>query len=130
MTERAMELVSGLIRGHQSDGRCRYDAAAKAELVRRCLHPGVSVAAMALAHGVNANLLRKWITQSVRQGAAGDVQRATLLPVIAPPVGAMRPSTTGDARIEIVLPAATIRLCGEVSARSLQLAIDCLSRRS
>lgn len=34
----------------------------KQGLVAQC-HPGVSVSAIALAHGVNANLLRRWINQ-------------------------------------------------------------------
>jgi transposase len=33
----------------------------KEELVRACSEPGVSVAGVALANGVNANLLRKWM---------------------------------------------------------------------
>jgi transposase-like protein len=55
-------VLSGLVVGRMRDGRCRYDPQVKQELVRRCLQPGVSVAAMAMRHGVNANLLRKWIT--------------------------------------------------------------------
>jgi transposase len=37
--------------------------AAKRELVAACLKPGISVARMAYEHGINANLLRKWITK-------------------------------------------------------------------
>ncbi len=59
MTERTVDLVPGLIRGHKRDGRCIYDRKAKRELVRRCLQPGVSVAGLVLAHGINANLLHK-----------------------------------------------------------------------
>jgi len=33
----------------------------KEELVRACGEPGISVAGIALANGVNANLLRKWM---------------------------------------------------------------------
>jgi transposase len=64
MTERAVELVPELIRGQGRDGRCKHDPSTKAELMRRCLQPGVSVGAMALAHGVNANLVRWWIVMS------------------------------------------------------------------
>lgn len=60
--ENDSEVLSGLVLGRIRDGRCRYDPQVKQELVRRCLQPGVSVAAMAMRHGVNANLLRKWIT--------------------------------------------------------------------
>ena len=48
---------------HLRDGRRRFDAQAKRELIEACLQPGVSVAGLALAHGVNANLLRKWISR-------------------------------------------------------------------
>ena len=33
----------------------------KDELVRACSEPGISVAGIAMANGVNANLLRKWM---------------------------------------------------------------------
>jgi transposase len=58
MAERVLDVVPGLVKGQESDGRCVYDAAAKRELVRRCHQSGTSVAALALAHGINANLLR------------------------------------------------------------------------
>lgn len=58
------EVLSGLVVGHKRDGRCRYDPDVKQELVRRCLAPGVSVARMAMQHGINANLLRLWIMKS------------------------------------------------------------------
>lgn len=44
-------------------GRCCYDPAGKRALIEACLRPGMSVARMALENGVNANLLRKWITR-------------------------------------------------------------------
>ena len=43
------------------NGRRRYEAESKRSLARACLQPGVSLAGMALKHGVNANLLRKWV---------------------------------------------------------------------
>jgi transposase-like protein len=38
----------------------------KQAIVAACLEPGASVAGVALAHGVNANLVRKWIAKSRR----------------------------------------------------------------
>lgn len=35
----------------------------KTDLVARCRQPGTSVSAVAQAHGVNANLLRRWMKQ-------------------------------------------------------------------
>ena len=46
------------------NGRRRYEAASKERLVAACLEPGVSVSRLALDHGVNANLLRKWIKKN------------------------------------------------------------------
>ena len=43
------------------DGRRRYDERGKRALVEAALRPGMSVARLAQEHGVNANLLRKWI---------------------------------------------------------------------
>ena len=57
--ENDSEVLSGLVLGRLRDGRCRYDPQAKQELVRRALQPGVSVARMAMQHGVNANLRKR-----------------------------------------------------------------------
>ena len=57
-----------------SSGRRRrrtFDPAFKAELVAACQYPGVSVAAIALEHGLNANLLRRWVTEHERYGYHG-----------------------------------------------------------
>lgn len=69
------EVLSGLVVGHKRDGRCRYDPQVKQELIRQCMMPGVSVARMAMQHGINANLLRTWITKSQSRKAI-TVQRA------------------------------------------------------
>lgn len=38
-----------------------YGAEFKAQVLAECQQPGASVAAIALAHGLNVNLLRKWL---------------------------------------------------------------------
>lgn len=40
----------------------------KTDLVTMCRQPGVSVSAVAQAHGVNANLLRRWMKQYPADG--------------------------------------------------------------
>lgn len=47
----------------------------KDELVRACSEPGISVAGIALANGVNANLLRKWM--QARGVTAPNLRRRT-----------------------------------------------------
>lgn len=44
--------------------RRRHSAEFKAEIVAACRRPGVSSAAVALAHSINANLLRRWVRES------------------------------------------------------------------
>ncbi len=41
--------------------RTSYPKPLKAQIVQECLPPGVSMASVALRHGINANLVRKWI---------------------------------------------------------------------
>ena len=52
------------------NGHRRYDAASKERLVSACLRPGSSISGLALAHGVNANLLRKWVGKRLAEGPA------------------------------------------------------------
>jgi transposase len=67
MTENPTELSQRLVVGHKRDGRSCYDKEAKRELIEACLRPGVAVARMGSQHGINANLLRTWITRYRRQ---------------------------------------------------------------
>ena len=62
-----------------SNGKRVYVHEFKLALVRRCLQPRVSVAAVALEHGVNANLLRKWIDK--HRGEVVVENAPVLLPV-------------------------------------------------
>ena len=76
--------VVGVLR----NGRRRYDPISKRRLVEACLQPGASLAGLALRHGVNANLLRKWVAGQQRQQrncvAVGAIDRATemFVPVV------------------------------------------------
>ena len=44
--------------------RRRHSQQFKAEVVGACRQPGVSIAAIALANGLNANLLRRWVVDA------------------------------------------------------------------
>ena len=66
--------------------RARYSDEFKRQVVTACQAPGVSKAAIALANGLNANMLRRWVVESTR---ASNGQLATvaksLPPVLADP---------------------------------------------
>lgn len=57
--------------------RRKHTEAFRAEVVLAAQQPGVSVASVALKHGLNANLVRRWVVASERAaqsapGSAGD----------------------------------------------------------
>lgn len=49
--------------------RRRHSAEFKASVVRACRQPGVSMAAVALANGLNATMLRKWVMNAEQASA-------------------------------------------------------------
>ncbi|WP_273994477.1 IS66-like element accessory protein TnpA [Burkholderia thailandensis] len=68
------------------DGKRRFDRRTKQWLVEACLEPGASVAGLALRHGVNANLLRKWIKlhqQQLAESTAPLTAESPFVPVVA-----------------------------------------------
>ena len=141
MIDRSIEIIPNLIRGQKRNGRCIYDRAAKRELICRCLHPGVSLAGMALAHGLNANLLRKWVVAYAREHGIPTTIRdrrrreAVLLPVRSVPEATTPqrtievPRADPEPGIEIVVAGGTIRIQGRIDAMQLRIVIDCLAGR-
>ena len=81
MSEHVAELKRRLIVGHKRDGRACYDWQAKQELIAAGLRPGVSVARLALEHGINANLLRTWIRKHLDRQ---DLLHHSGMPTVAP----------------------------------------------
>lgn len=56
--------------------RRRHSVFFKAEAVGACQQPGASVAAVALARGLNANLLRRWVQEAERGDAPIAIRSA------------------------------------------------------
>jgi len=83
----------------------------KARLIAACQHPGVSVAAIAQAHQLNANLLRRWLREA---------ERASLPPVASPALPSI-PQTFVPVRVEPHLSAEPIRL--ELGSETLRVAV-------
>jgi transposase len=113
------------------NGKRVYAHEFKLGLVRRCLEPGVSVSAVALEHGINTNLLRKWIDK--HRDCAGAC-RTPLLPVTIttpqPAPSLTPPPREGDSFIEVEVFGARLTLHGAVDARQLRVVLDALSRRT
>lgn len=65
MVATGTQSVSGLVRRLESDGRHDYhDREDKLTILREALTQGASLAKGALRHGINANLLHKWIAHA------------------------------------------------------------------
>ena len=73
---------------HSTTRQRRYHSPEfKASVVALC-QPGVSTSGVALAHGVNANLLRRWVKQFRNDGLSVPAARPvnTMIPISVSPV--------------------------------------------
>jgi transposase len=108
--------------------RRTHSAALKRQLVEKTLRPGASVAAIALEHRLNTNLLFKWRRDHLRE-LARQAPAPRMLPVMleTSPIttDAVRPRVT-PGLIEIELAAGRIRLKGAVDVESLRAVLDLL----
>jgi transposase len=69
-----------------------YTAQFKAELVAACGQPGVSIAALAGQHAMNANVLHRWLKEHHRSGRHQlAVHSAATAPAAASPLAAFIP---------------------------------------
>jgi transposase-like protein len=86
--------------------RRRYSEGFKAEVVAACNGTGVSIAAIALAHGLNANLLRRWTDQAEGRlpkglpGRPADLQPAAA-PAFVPVALETRNTHSAEIRVEV-----------------------------
>src|SRR5690606_28436405 len=90
----------------------------KAEMVAASQQPGVSVAGLALANGLNANMLRRWIREHV-DGANSSSDRPTI--------------SCGPSFVPVPMndtPAQTcqLQLQGKTVSATLTLPVDALDR--
>lgn len=121
-------------------GRRTYSDEYKREVMQRCRQPGASVSAIALAHGLNANLLRKWLRQRPSTLLKPSRKPApVLLPVTidattadSPTIDAMtsrprRGLTT--AGIEIEIHGARIQVRGVIEVEALRNVLRALEQR-
>jgi transposase len=126
MTEKESELSRPLVVGHKRDGRSCYDPMAKRELVAACLRPGVSVARLALQHGVNANLLRTWIGSYRQKPETAVATRAQSNAFVA--VVPTRAIPCDSAGIRATLPNGVKLDLSGMDADAMATVLNCLVR--
>jgi transposase len=64
------------------NGRRRFDQSSKDRLVAACLEPGASVSKLAREHGVNANLVWKWIRKHTQAHPLSPSSTSAFIPVV------------------------------------------------
>jgi transposase len=95
--------------------RRQHDAALKAQILAECERPGASIAAVAMAHGINANLVHKWRGRAMqRQRKAVVAPASSFVPVPMSTAG-IAPVTT-ELRIELRRGSVTATVSWPMSA--------------
>lgn len=76
-----MQQLAAGVRQIDASGRRWYTSEFKQGIVAACRAPGASISRIAVEHGLNPNLVRKWLDKAAGVGSTDNVTR--LLPVIA-----------------------------------------------
>jgi transposase len=116
--------------------RRRFSAEFKRGVVEETLVPGASVAAIAMRHRLNANLLFKWRRNHQRRTALQPLKAAKMLPVrieaastVVPIIRHTPSRKLTRGWIEIEYAEVKIRVRGAVDAEALRVVLEALSGR-
>jgi transposase-like protein len=74
--------------------RSSYPKPFKAQVVQECLQPGATISSVAITHGINANVIRKWLPLYRDQSASA-------LPAFVPLRASPKRSAEASAIIEL-----------------------------
>jgi transposase-like protein len=101
--------------------RRRHSAEFKTSVIRECMRPGVSVAAVALSHSLNANMLRKWVIDAeqaeMRTPAVSTApEKGRLPPPSFIPLALQAAPVEGDIRIELHRSGTTVNIVWPAAA--------------
>lgn len=106
--------------------RRKHSAEFKAQLIQACEQPGMSSAAIAMANGINANLLRRWVNDAEQRSSTSIAPSPPLPPPLAPPTPEFvplqlpAPKPQADIRIELQRSGTSVSVIWPVSA-----AVEC-----
>jgi transposase len=110
---------SGAVVKVDASGRRRYTQRFKRDLVAKCFEPGVSVSKLSIEHGLNTNLVRKWMRK-----AQSTPARSALLPVKVSAPPALRAER--GAAIEIRFGQCIIEIGDKASGEQLEAIVRAL----
>lgn len=107
-----------MMTSEKASTRRRYSAAMKAQVMAECSESGASVAKVAMAHGINANVVHRW-RQLAREGKAVTPARTSefiALPLAVAPAPAAPVATPADIRVELHRGAVSMNVSWPLSA--------------
>lgn len=95
--------------------RRRYSESKKAQVLAECSEPGASVAKVAMAHGINANVVHRWRQLCQVQAPTGLAKTGEFiaLPLPAP---TEPPAVAPDVRVELRRGPVSITITWPVNA--------------
>jgi transposase len=96
--------------------RRRHGPDLKRQVVLACQQPGASVAAVALAHGLNANLVRRWLQHEHKAPGALSVVGASSGAFVEVPMPRASTPTSEPIRLELRRGASSVSLQWPASA--------------
>ena len=96
--------------------RRRYGAQFKTQVLGECAAPGASVAKVAMAHGINANVVHGWRKLARERGGAAIVPRQ-FVPVALEPAPTQA-CVERDIEVELRRGAVTMKVTWPQSARA------------
>jgi transposase len=118
-----METIRMGVAKVDASGRRWYTAKYKSEIVGRCLEPDASVSRVSILHGLNTNLVRKWI----RKAQSSDrVDREPLLLPVTIEENAPIAEGADEAIIEIHVGAAIIRILASAGVQQITAVVRAL----
>jgi transposase len=137
--------IEGLVVGRRRDGKYQYGESAKQALIALCQQPRASVSAIAVANGINPNVVRRWLKLAQVGRALPHDGPAALLPVMLAgeavaeaeaeaSTSETRSTTTmrtSPATVEfrIECATATVRFSAPLEAETLKLITSGLAKR-
>jgi len=106
--------------------RRRYEAELKAQVVAECDAPGASVAKVAMAHGINANIVHGWRKRGIQARGAPRIESsadacpmpAAFVPIALPaePAISATSATSAEIRIELSRKGTAVTVSWPISA--------------
>lgn len=119
-----LERLSDDAQAWRHRSRRRFSVEQKAAIVRECLEPGATLSGVALEHGLNANMVRKWVVRHRAEvQAVMNCAKPAMIPVVMAPGPGKRSvacqARSRDLRIEIETGRGVMRVSGALDAPML-----------